>query len=165
MPASRTLFTYQPFLRASVRFLVVGCAVYFLSLFFDGAFGLKDLFRASIVFGVSGLIFYHWQHLLTVGIEVTDRALYHRSPLTGPVRLRLDRLEAATVQEEYTFFSDSKTILTLTTREVSVRLRISHLEDMDGFLEALARHLSPFLAELEYLEGDTGSTRSLREGI
>ncbi|WP_116125748.1 hypothetical protein [Lewinella sp. IMCC34183] len=165
MPTRQTLHSYQPFPRACVRFLVVGCVVYFISLFVDGAFTLYDLLRASTVFGVSGVIVYHWQHLLTTGIGLTTEHVYHHTFLPGSLCLRLDRLRLVTVQEEYTAFSDSKTILTLYTPDGPVRLRISHLVDPENFLDVLGERLSAYPVELRFLEGDTVSTRSLREGI
>ncbi len=165
MPVTQHVHYYQPFLRACVRFLGIGCLVYLATLFVDGAFTSRDLVRAFVVFTISGMICYHWRHLLTAGIGVTDRALHWRIPVRGSRSLSFKEVRRVTVTEEYAAFSDGKTMLTIYARELTVCFRLSHLENTTAFLEDLEARLSGYPARVMYPDGEGSPASGLREGF
>lgn len=141
MPATKSFYRYQPFLRACARFLVIGLLAYLVSLFVDGAFTLAELGRGGMVLALSGLILHRWRHLLTPGIGLATRRLEWRSSL-GPWRaLPFDTLDRVSVQREFDGFTEGR-LLRLEGRDGVVTLRISHLEAANAFLEELESYLS-----------------------
>ena len=143
------------------RVLLIGVA---------GALLLRGVF---IALGAQMIATFSWTFLLFGAILLLTAVKVGRDAVSGADhavdigQLRTVRVlrRFFPVTEEYAAFSDGKTMLTVYGREVTVRFRLSHLENATAFLEDLEARLSGYPARVLYPDGGSRSASGLREGF